>query len=360
MTRDSDRGESLRITEVVKRYGSVTALDRVNLSVDRGEFLTILGPSGSGKTTLLKIVAGFEHPTDGTIRLEGRDITYTRPAARDIGMVFQNYALFPHMNVAQNVAFPLRMRKMSKADMAGRIADVLSLVELSGFEERLPSQLSGGQQQRVALARAIAFNPPLLLLDEPFGALDRKLREQMQVQVRRLQRRLGLTAVFVTHDQEEALLMSDRIVVMNEGLVHQIDTPENIYAKPQDRFVADFVGESNIFPGVVTEEDSDSVTIRISDGLQLRSRDRRFAVGEAVHVIIRPESAVSVALGEVADLSLTVAETSFTGGSRKYRLSGENGFSFTVRWPSTASNDEHEAGDRLNLYIPPEAVQLVQ
>ena len=357
--------ESLRITDVVKTYGAVTALERVSLSVDKGEFLTILGPSGSGKTTLLKIVAGFEAPSAGNVELDGSDITHVRPAARGIGMVFQNYALFPHMTVAQNVAFPLRMRKLAKDEIARRVGQSLDLVELAGYQDRLPAQLSGGQQQRVALARAITFDPPLLLLDEPFGALDRKLREQMQLQVKELQRRLGLTAVFVTHDQDEALLMSDRVVVMSEGRIHQVDTPETIYARPLDRFVADFVGESSIYEAVVAARDASGVTVRTASGFELRSDDRRFDVGECIHVVIRPESPEpddSAADGSEGPdrLSLTVEETIFSAGSRKYRLTGDKDFSFLLRWPSTISHRPLAVGERVALRIPPAAVRLVK
>ena len=236
------RTAELRVEGVTKRFGEVLALDGVTLAVAEGELLTILGPSGSGKTTLLKVVAGFETPDAGTVRVDGAEITALPPARRDIGMVFQNYALFPHLTVKGNVAFPLEMRNIARAEIERRVGDALALVELAGYESRLPRQLSGGQQQRVALARAIVFNPRLLLLDEPFGALDRKLRETMQLEVRRLQRRLGLTTIFITHDQEEALVLSDRIAVMNKGTIQQVATTTEIYERPANDFVADFVG----------------------------------------------------------------------------------------------------------------------
>ncbi len=242
----------LLIEGVAKRFGDVVALDHVSLQVAQGELLTILGPSGSGKTTLLKVVAGFETPDAGRVKVGGADITALPPAKRDIGMVFQNYALFPHLSVKANVAFPLEMRNVGRAEIDRRVAEALAMVELAGYEARLPKQLSGGQQQRVALARAIVFNPRLLLLDEPFGALDRKLRETMQLEVRRLQRRLGLTTIFITHDQEEALVLSDRIAVMNKGAIQQIATTTEIYERPANDFVADFVGESNILHGTMS------------------------------------------------------------------------------------------------------------
>jgi ABC-type Fe3+/spermidine/putrescine transport system ATPase subunit len=227
----------------------VAALDGIDLEVKPAEFLTILGPSGSGKTTLLKIVAGFELPEAGDVLLGGEDVTFTAPAGRNVGMVFQNYALFPHMDARRNIAFPLEVRRLPRAEIDRRVAATLALVDLAGYEGRLPRQLSGGQQQRVALARAIVFDPQLLLLDEPFGALDRKLREAMQLEVRRLQRRLGLTTVFITHDQEEALILSDRIAVMNHGRIQQAGAPRELYERPANAFVADFVGESNLLFG---------------------------------------------------------------------------------------------------------------
>ena len=233
----------LDIEGASKSFGEVAALADVSLGVSAGEFVTILGPSGSGKTTLLKVIAGFETADTGRILVDGADVTDLDPAQRNIGMVFQNYALFPHMSVARNVAYPLAMRRMAKAEIDRRVAEALDMVELAGMAERLPKQLSGGQQQRVALARATVFQPRLLLLDEPFGALDRKLREQMQLEVRRLQRRLGLTTLFITHDQEEALVMSDRIAVMDKGRLQQVGLPHEIYEAPANPFIADFIGE---------------------------------------------------------------------------------------------------------------------
>src|ERR1700722_14226693 len=246
-------GAGLALRGIRKAFGPVAALDGIDLEVKPGEFLTILGPSGSGKTTLLKIVAGFELPEEGDVLLGGADVTFTAPARRNVGMVFQNYALFPHLDVRRNIAFPLEVRRLPRAEIDRRVGATLALVDLEGYEGRFPRQLSGGQQQRVALARAIVFDPQLLLLDEPFGALDRKLREAMQLEVRRLQRRLGLTTVFITHDQEEALILSDRIAVMSHGRIQQVATTTEIYERPSSDFVADFVGESNIFRGTVTE-----------------------------------------------------------------------------------------------------------
>ena len=241
----------LELQGLGKRYGDFHAVRDVNLQVADGEFLVLLGPSGCGKTTTLRMVAGFIEPTAGHVRLDGNDVTELPPWRRNAGMVFQSYALFPHLSVAQNVAFGLEMRKLPRADVAKRVEEALALVRLSGFDARLPRQLSGGQQQRVALARALAIRPDVLLLDEPLSNLDAKLRQEVRVEIRELQRQLGLTAVMVTHDQEEALTMADRLVVMNEGSVCQVGTQRELYETPADRFVAGFVGRSTFLPGTI-------------------------------------------------------------------------------------------------------------
>ena len=241
----------LDIRNLVKRYGDFYAVKDVSLTVADGEFLVLLGPSGCGKTTTLRMVAGFIEPTSGEVKLGGGDVTLLPPWKRNTGMVFQSYALFPHLTVAQNVAFGLEMRKVPKADMEKRVDEALALVRLSGFGARLPRQLSGGQQQRVALARALAIRPDVLLLDEPLSNLDAKLRQEVRVEIRELQKQLGLTTVMVTHDQEEALTMADRLVVMNEGAVHQVGTQRDLYERPADRFVAGFVGRTTFLAGTV-------------------------------------------------------------------------------------------------------------
>ena len=241
----------LEIDRVTKRYGDVYAVRDVTLDVADGEFVVLLGPSGCGKTTTLRVVAGFAEPTSGAVRLGERDITRLPPWKRNAGLVFQSYALFPHLTVAQNVAFGLEMRKVEPAEMSGRVADALRLVRLEHLGERLPRQLSGGQQQRVALARALVFRPDVLLLDEPLSNLDAKLRQEVRVEIRELQRKLGLTTVMVTHDQEEALTMADRLVVMNDGAVRQVGTQQDLYERPTDRFVAGFVGRSTFIEGEI-------------------------------------------------------------------------------------------------------------
>jgi spermidine/putrescine ABC transporter ATP-binding subunit len=342
---------ALALAGIVRRFGAVAALDGVDLAVGGGEVLTLLGPSGSGKTTLLKVVAGFETPDAGTVALGGRDITALGPAKRGIGMVFQNYALFPHLTVSGNIAFPLEMRRLPRAEIARKVSAALDLVGLAGYGERLPRQLSGGQQQRVALARAIVFDPGLLLLDEPFGALDRKLREQMQLEVRRLQRRLGITTLFVTHDQEEALVLSDRIAVMNRGRIEQIGTPPEIYARPANRFVADFVGESNLFRGRVERVGAGSVAVALAEGGRLSAAADGHAAGAEIVLVLRPERPRRLAPGEAAENRFdgAVTETVYLGESMKYRLKLEGGPELVVRWPFKAAEGALAVGDRVSV-----------
>lgn len=249
----SGQGLPIAIRDVTKTYGKVFALDHVDLDVKPGEFLTLLGPSGSGKTTLLMVLAGFTRPDFGSVRFGEDEVIRRPPHKRDVGMVFQNYALFPHMTVAANVAFPLRLRRQSKAEIDRRVEEALGTVQLGGYGERRIDQLSGGQKQRVALARAIVFAPRILLMDEPLSALDKKLREHMQIELRRLHDKLGMTTVYVTHDQREALTMSDRIAVINHGQVMQLDEPRKLYERPTNRFVAEFIGESTFLPVQVSE-----------------------------------------------------------------------------------------------------------
>jgi spermidine/putrescine transport system ATP-binding protein len=269
---------------------SVIAVDDVSLEIEPGEFFSLLGPSGCGKTTTLRMIAGFEMPTSGEIYIEGRPMGETPPFRRNVNTVFQNYALFPHMTVAENVAFGLRMKRVPRDEIARRVREALQLVRLAGFEDRYPRQLSGGQQQRVALARALINRPRVLLLDEPLGALDLKLRKEMQLELKHLQMTVGITFIYVTHDQEEALTMSDRIAVMNAGRVLQVGTPLEIYERPSSRFVADFIGESNFLDGRVTGLDGQQVTVMIDDRVPVPARAQdSLVVGEQVTVAIRPE-----------------------------------------------------------------------
>ncbi len=285
-------GYAIEMRDVVKRFGEVNAVDHVSMGIRDGEFFSMLGPSGCGKTTSLRIIAGFEYPTAGEIYLNGTPIGTTPPYRRNVNTVFQSYALFPHMSVAENVAFGLEMKKVPRPEIATRVDEALEMVRLSGFGERRPRQLSGGQQQRVALARALVNRPDVLLLDEPLGALDLKLRKEMQIELKRLQERVGITFIFVTHDQEEALTMSDRIAVMSEGKVLQIGTPTEIYERPSCRFVADFIGESNFVRGRVSAVGSNAVTVTSADGLTLQGQlVQPVEVGDEVYVSVRPEKA---------------------------------------------------------------------
>jgi spermidine/putrescine ABC transporter ATP-binding subunit len=317
----------LALKGVAKHYGEVAALRGVDLAVRSGELLTLLGPSGSGKTTLLKVIAGFEIADAGHVALGGRDITTLPPNKRDIGMVFQNYALFPHMTVAENIGFPLSIRKVATADATRQVDEALALVGLAGYGRRLPKQLSGGQQQRVALARAVVFKPGLLLLDEPFGALDRKLREQMQLEVRRLQQRLGITTIFVTHDQEEALVLSDRIAVMSDGIIEQLGDPRAIYASPVNRFVADFIGESNLLHARI---DGNVRSATLDNGVAV-PLPREAASGAEIGLLVRPEAIELAPEADAAGFPGVIDEVVYLGSTLKYFVRLDNGLKLLAR-----------------------------
>ena len=286
-------GEPVRIDGLVKRFGAVTAIDDASLQIDAGTFMAILGPSGSGKTTVLMCIAGFEHPDQGDIFIGDRVVTDLPTKRRNIGMVFQRYALFPHMTVAENIAFPLRMRRRRKAEIAELVQAALESVRLSGYERRMPNQLSGGQQQRVAFARALIYRPPVLLLDEPLSALDKKLREQMQIELKDLQRRLGVTVIFVTHDQQEALTMADRIAVMNEGRLEQVGRPDELYEQPATEFVAGFIGESNRLVGRLERLKAGHGLAAINGAIRLpgcATGADQVSDGDWVTLMVRPEN----------------------------------------------------------------------
>jgi putative spermidine/putrescine transport system ATP-binding protein len=286
----SDDAKFVEFIDIEKYYGPVQAVRRLNLSIGRGEFLTFLGPSGSGKTTTLNMLAGFERPSHGVIVLDGKSVDGLPPYERNIGMVFQNYALFPHMSVEQNVAFPLSVRKIPKPEIGSRVRRALEMVRLEKFAERKPSQMSGGQQQRVALARALVFQPALVLMDEPLGALDKKLREHMQIELKQIHEALGVTIVYVTHDQSEALTMSDRVAVFESGGIVQLGTPDGLYNQPETAFVANFIGENNLLEGVVERVDGKYCVVALPTGLRVNA----LAIGEIaanapVQITVRPE-----------------------------------------------------------------------
>lgn len=314
----------LRLENITKDFGEGAVLRSMNLDVYAGEFLTLLGPSGCGKTTTLRIIAGLEQPTSGKVFLQEEDITHLAPEKRPVNTVFQNYALFPHMNVFQNIAYGLRVMKVSKQEQRERVNAALSLVRLSGFEKRMPSQLSGGQRQRVAIARAAVLQPKVLLLDEPLGALDQKLRLEMQHELKQLQQQLGITFIYITHDQEEALNMSSRIVIMRNGLVEQIGTPEDIYEHPKSLFSADFIGQSNLLHGSVTKTDSQGITLCVN-GITLPAlptQDCSPQEGDRVVLCLRPNR-IRYGLEPLHGMALkgTIHSKEYTGGVQHTQIS---------------------------------------
>jgi spermidine/putrescine transport system ATP-binding protein len=327
----------IRLDGVTKRFGDFTAVDDMSLEVPEGEFFSLLGPSGCGKTTTLRMIGGFEDVTSGSIHLGDQDITDLPPFKRATNTVFQNYALFPHLNVYENIAFGLRRRKTPSAEIRHQVAFMLELVELPGYEQRKPSQLSGGQQQRVALARALVNNPRVLLLDEPLGALDLKLRKQMQVELKRIQSEVGITFIFVTHDQEEAMTMSDRIAVMRDGRIEQLGPPEELYERPRTPFVAGFLGVSNLLDGEVVGRTGDLVDVRLADGTVVRA-PAYDGTATAVRVGVRPEKLHVLAVDESASaaepgtnhLDGVVIDASYVGVSTQYLVETADNHRITV------------------------------
>jgi spermidine/putrescine ABC transporter ATP-binding subunit len=347
------RGGRLTLTRLTKRYPGTTAVDAIDLDVGSGEFVTLLGPSGSGKTTTLMMVAGFTPPSEGEIAMDDRPITGMAPEHRNIGVVFQNYALFPHMRVFDNVAFPLRMRRRPKGETRTRVERALDMVHLAGLGGRLPRQLSGGQQQRVALARALVFDPGLLLMDEPLGALDRNLREQMKLEIKRIHHDVGVTVLYVTHDQEEALTMSDRVALMDRGRIAQLGSAEDLYERPASRFVAEFIGESNLLDGRV--ESADGGTVFVHDrGVRLRVAPGPQAPrpGEPYTLMVRPEK---IALGPAgADpieegLAGAVDEVVYVGEFTRYRVRVAPGVVIGVKTANTHAVFRAKPGDPVRL-----------
>lgn len=341
---------AIELRGISKTFGSVTALHPTDLSVEKGEFLTLLGPSGSGKSTLLNLIAGATAPTTGIILLAGRDITRLPPRDRGIGMVFQNYALMPHMTIFENVAYPLRVRREGAKTIRAKVTEALERVGLRGFEDRKPRQLSGGQQQRVGIARCIVYSPAIIMMDEPLGALDKNLREQMQTEIKRLHKELGTTVIYVTHDQEEALNMSDRICLMSMGEIAQLGTPDELYFQPRNRFVAEFIGESNLISGRMS-----------SVGRMLIAGDRSIAIpgdewteGAEFLVMIRPENVrINGKEWPIAEgsnvLDGEIANSSFIGGTTRVTVQTENGLSITAKMMSGPAETRPEPGARVRL-----------
>ncbi|MEA2852477.1 MAG: putative spermidine/putrescine transport system ATP-binding protein [Rhodospirillaceae bacterium] len=344
----------LELAGVRKRYDSLVAVDDLDLALEAGEFLTLLGPSGSGKTTTLMMVAGLQQPDAGSIRLNGVSVASLPPYRRDVGMVFQNYALFPHMTVRRNVAFPLEMRGTPAAEIARLVDEALALVKLPDHGERLPKQLSGGQQQRVALARAMVYRPALLLMDEPLGALDRKLREQLQLEIKRVHRERRISVLYVTHDQEEALTMSDRIAVFNKGRIEQIGTPEELYDRPATRFVASFIGDTNLVEGRVLGVAGGICEIETAAGRIAASARTPLEAGAAVFVAVRPERVVLAPVQAAGGgLEGVIIEQVFLGTSRKYVVRLADGTELVVLRPISDPPFE-QAAPTVRVSWPPE------
>jgi len=349
---------AVRLTDVTKSFGDFTAVDRISLEVKDGEFFSLLGPSGCGKTTTLRMIGGFETPTSGLIELHGQDVTWLPPHKRNVNTVFQSYALFPHLNVEENVAFGLRRRGgLSNDEIKRRVGEMLELVELQGREKRKPSQISGGQQQRVALARALVNRPAVLLLDEPLGALDLKLRKQMQVELKRIQQEVGITFIYVTHDQEEAMTMSNRIAVMNEGHYEQLGDPESLYERPTTRFVAGFLGVSNLLPGTRSGTSDGYAVIALADQTQVRvpaallDGDGPIAVGVRPEKIRLRETSEAVPAGH-NHLQGVIRDASYIGVSTQYIVEARGGAQMTVY------EQNMERATKAELWAPGEEVLL--
>lgn len=345
-------GELIRLEGIVKSFDDTVVLNGIDLSVDENEFVTLLGPSGCGKTTTLRIIAGFEKPDQGRVYFEGKDITDMPANQRPVNTVFQNYALFPHMNVFENIAFSLRVKNVKEDEIKKSVAKALKQVNLKGFENRRIDQLSGGQQQRIAMARAIVNEPRVLLLDEPLGALDLKLRQEMEYELVRLKKELGITFIYITHDQEEALTMSDKVVVMNEGYIQQEGTPQEIYDEPVNAFVADFIGDSNIVPGQMADEK----VVKI-DGVEYPCIDgtaEGFPPRRRVDVVIRPEDIDIVPYGE-GQWNGTITSKLFIGVHYEMLVQSEHG---KIEW-LLQNYDQHEVGEKIGMKVDPENIQIM-
>jgi ABC-type Fe3+/spermidine/putrescine transport system ATPase subunit len=356
------KGVPVELDAVERRFGAVAAVAGVDLAIAAGEFCTLLGPSGSGKTTLLKLIAGFETPSAGSIRIGGRTMEHVPVAKRNIGMVFQNYALFPHMTVARNVAFPLEMRKVERGVIAAKVEAALALVDLAGYGGRTPRELSGGQQQRVALARALVFDPDILLMDEPLGALDKNLRQSIQIELKALHRRLGVTIVYVTHDQEEALFLSDRIVVLESGRIAQIGAPDALYHRPVSRFVATFLGDCNLLPATVAALDPDVVTLAVAGGMVRVARPAGDAprLGDALTLACRPERLTPAPAGASHAIYVEVDDVIFLGPSSKLLLRADGHvLTALVDRPRLNATTPIVRGDRIAVRPDAEAAFLL-
>jgi spermidine/putrescine transport system ATP-binding protein len=351
----------VRLERVTKRFGDVAAVDDLSLDISEGEFFSLLGPSGCGKTTTLRMIGGFEDPTYGTVFLGGRDVTDLPPYKRDVNTVFQSYALFPHLNVRENVAFGLHRKKVDRSEIGTRVTDIMKLVDLEGFEDRKPPQMSGGQQQRVALARALVNHPKVLLLDEPLGALDLKLRKQMQLELKRIQSEVGITFIYVTHDQEEAMTMSNRLAVMRQGRIEQLGEPEDVYENPSTEFVAGFLGASNLLEGEVKDSSNGDATVLLSAGTTVSMPVDRIPpdAGSRVKVGVRPEK-ITIEREERSvpgtDNSITgvLRMSTYIGVSHQYKVEGPGGTTLTVYIQNLGAEEAPHPGERVVLSWKPE------
>jgi spermidine/putrescine transport system ATP-binding protein len=347
---DTGRDVAVELAGVTKRFGEFVAVDDLTLDIYEGEFFSLLGPSGCGKTTTLRMIAGFEEPTEGGISVAGDPVRGVPPYRRPVNTVFQSYAIFPHLNVFDNVAFGLRRAGVKGEELRERVIDACEMVQLSGFEKRKPNMLSGGQQQRVALARALINRPKVLLLDEPLGALDLKLRKEMQLYLKDLQHEVGITFIYVTHDQEEALTMSDRIAVMNEGKVQQVADPPTLYERPNNRFVADFIGQTNVFSGTVEAVDGSRVTLSVPSGEKVKAStgEAEVGVGQATHAVVRPEK---VRFGSEGDNVMTVRihQVVYLGVSTQYIADLPGGGKMVLYQQNTTEEDHPEIGDEARV-----------
>jgi spermidine/putrescine transport system ATP-binding protein len=358
---------SVRLAGVRKEFGDVHAVERLDLDIASGEFFTLLGPSGCGKTTTLRMIAGFEEPTEGRILIDGEDVASLPAHRRPTNTVFQSYALFPHLSVGDNVAFGLRRQKVAKDEIQSRVQAELERVGLAAEINRRPNQLSGGMQQRVALARALVNRPKVLLLDEPLGALDLKLRKGLQLELKRIQAEVGITFVYVTHDQEEALTMSDRIAVMNRGLVEQVADPEEVYERPTTTFVAGFIGVSNLMPGEVTQTNGDRATVRLETGPEIQARSSgALAVGERLHAVVRPEKLViTTANGDAPagpSVEGTVESSVYLGTATQIVVDLDGSTRMTVLVPNADEAERDRlpgGGARVRLSWDPQHIHLV-
>ena len=354
------RGE-IELSKLTKQFADVAAVAGIDLHIPGGEFFSLLGPSGCGKTTTLRMIAGFEQPTSGQILLDGTNVAYTPPHQRNVNTVFQNYALFPHLNVFDNIAFGLKRAKRPKAEIRERVGKSLELVQLSGYERRKSSQLSGGQQQRVALARALVLNPAVLLLDEPLGALDAKLRKALQIELKSLQQEVGITFLYVTHDQEEALTMSDRLAVMNAGQVEQVGSPRDVYDDPETLFVADFLGVSNLMEARILSTARGACKVAI-DGYELETRGTELNVTGEAKIVIRPERVELEPHGSSSGpnrIPGMVERVVYVGSASQVIVRAATGEALQALVQNTGASVEHEQGTPVQLHLPADALRVL-